>query len=59
MCFIIAVVGIVLGIQFFLKSLYLYAFFAAIMALFFIAMMIKNILHVKKMRSKTKDIHDN
>ncbi len=52
MCFVIAIICVVLGIQFFLNSLYLYAFFASVTALFFIVLMVKNVLHVKKLKDK-------
>jgi low affinity Fe/Cu permease len=52
MCFIISIIGLVLGVQFFMQGLYLYAAFAIAVALFFIVLMIKNIYHVKKLREE-------
>ena len=54
MCFIISVIGLILGVQFFMQGLHLYGAFAILVALFFIGLMIKNILHVKKLRSDKK-----
>ncbi|MEA2110691.1 MAG: hypothetical protein U9P71_01450 [Campylobacterota bacterium] len=52
MCFIISAIGLILGAQFFMQGFYLYGTAAILVALFFIVLMIKNILHVKKLRSK-------
>ncbi len=54
MCFIISVIGLILGVQFFMQGLHLYGSFAILVALFFIVLMIKNIIHVKKLRSDKK-----
>ncbi len=57
MCFVIAVIAVVLAVAFVLKSLYWYGFFAGVTAAVFIALMIRNIYEVKKRRSQ-KDSKD-
>jgi|GEM_PF-2299539 len=58
MCFVIAIIALVLAVQFALKSLYWYAFFAGVTAVVFIALMIRNIYDVKKRRSQKDEKDD-
>ncbi len=59
MCFVIAIIALVLAVQFALKSLYIYAILAGITALVFIALMVRNIYKVNKERLKKDTKDDN
>jgi len=52
MCFIISMVGLILTYNFFMQGEILLAFGAALVSAFFIYLMIKNILYVKKLKEK-------
>jgi len=55
MCFIIAVVLLVLGFNFYNAGSILLAVGSFVTSVFFIYLMIKNILHVKKLRENKKN----
>lgn len=55
MCFIIAVIASVFAFNFYMAGNILGAIGSAVTALFFIALMIRNILKVKKIREKKDD----
>jgi hypothetical protein len=55
MCFIIAMLGFVFAYNFFMAGKMLLAIGSVVVSLFFIVLMIKNILHVKKIREKKDD----
>ncbi len=52
MCFIITIVGLVLGFNFFMAENYLASLGSVLVSVFFIVLMIKNILHVKKLKKE-------
>jgi len=54
MCFVIAIVGLVLAFNFFMADNYLASFGSVVVSGIFIILMIKNILHVKKLKSEKK-----
>ncbi len=58
MCFVIAIIALVLSIQFLLQALYWYALASGVTALIFIGLMIQNIYQVKKRRSKQDHTRD-
>jgi len=55
MCFIIAIVGLVIGFNFFMANNYIAAIGSIIVSAFFIFLMIRNIQHVKKLKQEKKD----
>ena len=55
MCFIIAIVGLMLAYNFFMVGNLLLALGSLSVALFFVYLMIKNILFVKNLKSKRED----
>ncbi|WP_455756040.1 hypothetical protein [Sulfurimonas sp.] len=55
MCFIIAIVGLVLGFNFFMADNYIAALGSVIVSVFFIFLMIRNIQHVKKLKQQKRD----
>lgn len=55
MCFIISIVALVFSFNFFNSGNTLAAFGSLAVALFFIFLMIRNILYVKKLKEKKKD----
>ena len=55
MCFIIAVVGLVFAFNFFMAENYLASGFSVVVSVFFVTLMIKNILHVKKLKQEKKN----
>ena len=52
MCFIIAIVGLMLAYNFFMVGNLLLALGSLLVALFFVYLMIKNILFVKNLKKK-------
>ena len=58
MCFVIAIVGLVLGFNFFMADNYLATFGSVVVSIFFIFLMIRNIQHVNKLK-KEKNKNDN
>ena len=55
MCFIISIVGFVLAYNFFMASEMLLGFISLSVSAFFIYLMIKNILYVKKLKEEKND----
>ena len=55
MCFVIAMVSLVLGFNFFMSDNLLGALGSVVVAMFFIFLMIRNILHVKKLKEERKN----
>ena len=55
MCFIITIVGLMLAYNFFMVGDLLLAFGSLSVALFFVYLMIKNILFVKNLKNKRED----
>ena len=55
MCFMISILGIILAYNFFMAGELLLALGSALVALFFIYLMIRNILFVKKLKEKKDD----
>ena len=55
MCFIISIIGLILGFNFFMAQSYIAAFISVLVSGFFIFLMIKNIKDVKKIRGKRKN----
>ena len=55
MCFVIAVVGLVLSFNFYMADNILAAIGSFIIAQFFIFLMIKNISHVKKIKREKEE----
>ena len=55
MCFIVAIVGLMLSYNFFMTGDLLLAFGSLSVALFFVYLMINNILFVKKLKEKKED----
>ena len=55
MCFIISIVGFILAFNFFMADELLLSSGSASVSLFFIYLMIKNILFVKKLKEKKDD----
>ncbi len=56
MCFVIAILGLVFAFNFFMAENYLASGGSVVISVFFIILMIKNILHVKKLkREKNND----
>ena len=58
MCFIIAVIGLVLGFNFFMADNYLTATGSIVVSMFFIFLMIRNIQHVKKLKKEKENKND-
>lgn len=54
MCFIIAIVGLILAYNFFMAGNLLLALGSLFVSLFFVYLMIKNILFVKNLKSNKK-----
>lgn len=54
MCFIISIVSFILGYNFFVSGNMLLAIGSWYVSMFFIYLMIKNILYVKKLKEKEK-----
>jgi len=54
MCFIISIVSLILGYNFFVSGNMLLAVGSWLVSIFFIYLMIKNILYVKKLKEKEK-----
>lgn len=52
MCFIMAMVGLILSYNFFMSENLLLALGSLAVALFFVYLMIKNILYVRKLKNK-------
>ena len=52
MCFVIAIFGLVLGFNFFMAENYLASLGSVLVSVFFIVLMVKNILHVKKLKKE-------
>ncbi len=59
MCLIIAIVGLVLGFNFFMADNYLASFGSVVVSIFFIFLMIRNIQHVKKLKKEKEIKNDN
>lgn len=59
MCFIVAIVLLVLSFNFFNAGSTLLAAGSLLVSIFFIYLMIKNIQSVKKLRNEKKSKHDN
>ncbi len=55
MCFIISIIGVILAFNFFMADKLLLSFGSASVSIFFIYLMIKNILFVKKLKEKKND----
>ena len=55
MCFIVSILGIILAYNFFMAGDLLLAVGSALVVLFFIYLMIKNILFVKKLKETKND----
>ena len=55
MCFIIAMLGLVMAYNFFMAGNLALALGCVVVSVFFIVLMVKNILHVKKLREKKDD----
>lgn len=55
MCFIVAVVGLFLGYNFLLSSQYFLGVGSFVGSVFFIYLMIKNILYVKSLKEEKKN----
>ena len=55
MCFIVAIIGLVLSFNFFMADNLLGAAGSFIVALFFIFLMIRNIKHVKKIKKERRE----
>jgi len=55
MCFIIAMLGFVFAYNFFMAGKMLLAVASVTVSVFFMVLMVKNILHVKKLREKKDD----
>ena len=58
MCFIISIVGLVLGFNFFMANNYLAAGGSVIVSMIFIVLMIRNIQHVKKYKKEKESKND-
>ncbi len=54
MCFIISIVSLILGYNFFVSDNMLLAVGSWLVSIFFIYLMIKNILYVKKLKKKDR-----
>jgi hypothetical protein len=55
MCFIVSIISAILAYNFFISDNLLLAVSSALVSLFFIYLMIKNILYVKKLKEKKND----
>jgi hypothetical protein len=55
MCFIISIISAILAYNFYISDNLLLAVASALVTLFFIYLMIKNILYVKKLKEKKND----
>ena len=55
MCFIIAIVGLILSYNFFMSGDLLLALLPLSVALFFVYLMIKNIIYVRNLKKKNKN----
>lgn len=55
MCFIIAIVGLVFSFNFFVSQNYLASLGSFIVSIFFIILMVRNILHVKKLKREKEN----
>ncbi|MCD4667602.1 MAG: hypothetical protein K8R44_03265 [Sulfurimonas sp.] len=58
MCFIIAIVGLVLGFNFFMAENYLASGGAILVSIIFVFLMIRNIQHVKKLKKEKENKND-
>ena len=58
MCFIITIVGLVLGFNFFMAENYLAATGSIVVSIFFIFLMIRNIQHVKNLKKEKENKND-
>ena len=54
MCFIIAIVGLFLAVNFFLAGEILLGVGSLVVSTFFVYLMVKNILYVKKLKEEKK-----
>jgi hypothetical protein len=59
MCFIISIVSLILSYNFFMAGSLMGGVGALLVALFFVYLMIKNILFVKNLKNKKRDELDN
>jgi amino acid permease len=59
MCFVIAIVALVLSYNFFIADNFLAAISSVAVSIFFIYLMIKNILFVKNLKNKKREKLDN
>ena len=59
MCFVIAMIGLVLGFNFFMADNYLASAGSVSVSTIFIFLMIKNIIHVKKLKKNKENKDDN
>ncbi len=55
MCFVIAIIGLVLSFNFFMAENILASVGSFIVAIFFIVLMVKNIQHVKKIKKEKEE----
>jgi hypothetical protein len=55
MCFVISMLGLFFAFNFFMAGEYLLSVGAVLTSVFFITLMIRNILHVKKLREEKND----
>jgi hypothetical protein len=55
MCFVISILGLFFAFNFYQKGDMLLAGGSVLVSLLFIVLMVKNILHVKKLREEKKD----
>ncbi|MCD6172283.1 MAG: hypothetical protein J7J96_00655 [Sulfurimonas sp.] len=58
MCFIISIVGLVLGFNFFMADNYFASLGSVAVSIFFIFLMIRNIQHVKKLKKEKENKND-
>ncbi len=56
MCFVVAVFTLIFAIDLFTKEMYVYASVSVAVSMFFVYLMIRNIIFVKKMKEKTKEL---
>ena len=55
MCFVIAIIGLVLSFNFFMAENILASVGSFVVAIFFIILMVKNIQHVKKIKKEKEE----
>jgi len=55
MCFIISIISAILAYNFFVSNNLLLAVASVLVCLFFVYLMVKNILYVKKLKEKKND----